>query len=131
MQHRITLAFLTLTKRQGHTWRSNITDVEESAFSECFLFAIFSVFRFALTCRSNYGLCNSKIQFMPFSLLWQTLNLTLCLKAVIRSLNTLFNTKIFLILCLLFKMVLKPLFCAFAFITGILKQISRSNICNF
>ena len=38
-QRLITLAFLTLTKGQGHTSRSKDTDVEVSAFSECFLFS--------------------------------------------------------------------------------------------
>ena len=34
----MTSAFLTLTKGQGHNSRSKVTDVEVSAFSECFLF---------------------------------------------------------------------------------------------
>ena len=34
----MTSAFLTLTICQGHTIRSKVTDVEVSAFSECFLF---------------------------------------------------------------------------------------------
>ena len=34
----MTSAFLTLTKGQGHATRSKVTDVEVSAFSECFLF---------------------------------------------------------------------------------------------
>ena len=34
----MTSAFLTLTKGQGHSTRSKVTDVEVSAFSECFLF---------------------------------------------------------------------------------------------
>ena len=33
----MTSAFLTLRKGQDHTTRSNVTDVEVSAFSECFL----------------------------------------------------------------------------------------------
>ena len=33
----MTSAFLTLTKGQGHTTTSKVTDVEVSAFSECFL----------------------------------------------------------------------------------------------
>ena len=33
----MTSAFLTLIKGQGHTTRSKVTDVEVSAFSECFL----------------------------------------------------------------------------------------------
>ena len=37
-QHLMTSAFWILTKGQGHTIRSKITDVEMSAFSECFLF---------------------------------------------------------------------------------------------
>ena len=42
MGHLMTSAFLTLTKGQGHT-RSKVTDVELSAFSECFFF-FFSFF---------------------------------------------------------------------------------------
>ena len=34
-------AFLTLTKGQGHTTRSKVTEYEVSAFSECFLFFSF------------------------------------------------------------------------------------------
>ena len=34
----MTSAFLTLTKGQGHTIRLKVTDMEVSAFSECFLF---------------------------------------------------------------------------------------------
>ena len=37
----MTSAFLTFTKGQGHTTRSKVTDVEVSAFSECFLFTLF------------------------------------------------------------------------------------------
>ena len=36
-QHLMTSGFLTLTKGQSHTTRSKITDVDVSAFSECFL----------------------------------------------------------------------------------------------
>ena len=32
---------LTLTKGQGHTKRSKITDMDVSAFSECFLFDVY------------------------------------------------------------------------------------------
>ena len=35
-------AFLTLTKGQGHNSRSKVIDVEVSAFSECFLFSMFT-----------------------------------------------------------------------------------------
>ena len=42
----MTSAFLTLTKGQGHTTRSKVTDVEVSAFSECFLFFFFFFPRF-------------------------------------------------------------------------------------
>ena len=41
----MTSAFLTLSKGQGHTTRSKVTDVEVSAFSECFMFLCFFVFR--------------------------------------------------------------------------------------
>ena len=37
-RHLMTSAFFTLRKGQGHTTRSNVTDVEVSAFTECFLF---------------------------------------------------------------------------------------------
>ena len=40
----MTPAFLTLTKGQGHTTRSKITDVEVSAFSECFLLSLCALF---------------------------------------------------------------------------------------
>ena len=39
----MTSAFLTLTKDQGHSTSSKVTDVEISALSECFLFVIFRV----------------------------------------------------------------------------------------
>ena len=39
----MTSAFLTLTKGQGHTTRSKVTDVEVSAFSECFLLYLSSI----------------------------------------------------------------------------------------
>ena len=39
-RHLITSAVLTLRKGQGHTTRSNVTDVEVSAFFECFLFFV-------------------------------------------------------------------------------------------
>ena len=39
----MTSAFLTLMKGQGHTTRSKVTDVEVSAFSECFLLMILSL----------------------------------------------------------------------------------------
>ena len=42
----MTTAFLTLTTGQGHTTRSNVTAVEVSAFSECFLFSLFFFFFF-------------------------------------------------------------------------------------
>ena len=42
----MTSAFLTLANGQGHTIRSKVTDVEVSAFSECFLFSAFSYFDF-------------------------------------------------------------------------------------
>ena len=42
-RHLMTSAFLTLMKGQGHTTRSNVTDVEVSAFSECFLFIMTSM----------------------------------------------------------------------------------------
>ena len=35
------IAILTLMKGKGHTTRSKVTDVEVSAFSECFLFCYF------------------------------------------------------------------------------------------
>ena len=37
----MTSAFLTLRKGHGQTTRSSVTDVEVSAFSECFLFVKF------------------------------------------------------------------------------------------
>ena len=45
-RHLMTSAFLTLTKDQGHTTRSKVTDVEVSAFSKCFLFIIIILFFF-------------------------------------------------------------------------------------
>ena len=38
-----------LTQGQGHNWRSKVTDVEVSAFSECFLFHFFFFFFFFAT----------------------------------------------------------------------------------
>ena len=43
-RHRMRSAFLTLTKGQGHIARSKVTDVEVSAFSECFLVIYYFVF---------------------------------------------------------------------------------------
>ena len=39
----MTEAFLALTKGQGHTTKSNVTDMEVSAFSEWFLFYSFNL----------------------------------------------------------------------------------------
>ena len=49
-RHLMTSAFLTLMKSQGHTTRSNVIDVEVSAFSESFLlhFEIIWLFHKAL-----------------------------------------------------------------------------------
>ena len=42
-RHLMTSAFLTLTIDQGHITRSKVTDVDVSAFSECFLLFIFLI----------------------------------------------------------------------------------------
>ena len=55
----MTSAFLTLTKGQGHTTRSTVTDVEVSAFSECFLF-FFCYFSF-------FGISHSAFFFFFFN----------------------------------------------------------------
>ena len=47
-------ALLTLTKGQGHTTRSKVTDVEVSTFSECFLFLFFFFGR-----KNEAGKCES------------------------------------------------------------------------
>ena len=53
-RHLMISAFLTLTKGQGSTTRSKVTDVEMSAFSECFLLIYLLIFE-ALKLNSMYN----------------------------------------------------------------------------
>ena len=54
-QHLMTSAFLTLTKGQGHTTRSMVTDVEVSAFCECFLLCFFFLFNESTVLLSRFA----------------------------------------------------------------------------
>ena len=71
-RHLMTSAFLTLTTGQGHTTRSNFTDVEVSAFSECFLFWLwfFFLFLFSLHWILSYDIKLKYLRSLIYSCLF-------------------------------------------------------------
>ena len=80
-RHLMASAFLTLRQSQSHTSRSNVTDVEVSALSECLLLLLLLLFYFRLTARvtrfatpmsrfqGDLGTCQDRAWFWPLSCL--------------------------------------------------------------
>ena len=61
----MTAASLTLTKGQGHTTRSKVTDVEVSAFSKCFLFCPFFNFQALIAKSDTFIWLDASSRFYP------------------------------------------------------------------